>query len=263
MLVLRPVGGLCNRMLAIASAIQLSKDSNQSLKIIWERNAMLNACFSDLFKPLVPGIPLVETQSNQTLIERAWKRLLHLGYSKVIYLTTLTTNQISASSISNHQKILIYGANRFYELGNLSELFIPQDDLSREIAAQKKRLGASAIGLHIRRTDHSHSISKSPTSLFADRIDAEIKINPEALFFLATDDPEEETFLLRKYPNKIITHPKKTLDRNEKEGIKDALVDLLCLAHCVKIYGSYYSSFSFTAARFSGRELVVIGEEGL
>jgi hypothetical protein len=261
MLVLRPVGGLCNRMLAIASAIQLSKDSNQSLKIIWERDAMLNASFADLFKPLPPDISLVETQSNQTLIERIWKRVLHLGYSKVIYLNTLATNQISASSISNRQKILIYGANRFYDLGNLSELFTPQDDLSSAIAIQKKRLGASAIGIHIRRTDHSRSISKSPTSLFAARMDAEIKINPEVLFFLATDDPEEEVYLLRTYPNKIITYPKKTLDRNEREGIKDALVDLMCLAHCVKVYGSYYSSFSFTAARFYGRELMVVGEE--
>jgi hypothetical protein len=86
MLVLRPVGGLCNRMLAIASAIQLAKDSNKSLKIIWERDAMLNASFEDLFKALNLDIPIVETQSDQTLLERIWKRLLHIPYDKVIYL---------------------------------------------------------------------------------------------------------------------------------------------------------------------------------
>jgi hypothetical protein len=260
-LVLRPVGGLCNRMLAIASAIQLAKDSNKSLKVIWERDAMLNASFDDLFKPLSLDIPIVETQSDQTLIERVWKRLLHISYDKIIYLTTLATNQISPSSIVNQKKILIYGANRFYELGDLSGLFISKDEISNLINIQKKRLGSTAIGLHIRRTDHKYSISNSPTQLFIDRIEKEIESDPDVVFFLATDEPEEEKLLTSIFPNKIITFAKKTLNRNEKEGIRDALVDLMCLAHCVRIYGSYYSSFSFTAAWFYGRELVVLGEE--
>jgi hypothetical protein len=262
MLALRPIGGLCNRMLAVASAIHLSKDANKSLKIIWERNPMLNASFEYLFKPLDPDITIIETtQYNQTIIKRAWRRLLDLKYNKVIHLTTLATNKISPSFIMNQQKNLIYGGNRFYELGDLSKIFIPKDAISQVIDTQKKNLGASAIGLHIRRTDHGPSISKSPTRLFVDHIKKEIECDPNVLFFLATDEPQEEILIKTMFPNRIITYSKKTLNRNEKEGIKDALVDLMCLAHCVKIYGSYYSSFSFTAAQFYDRKLVVLGEE--
>ncbi|MDR2121881.1 MAG: hypothetical protein LBP34_02035 [Flavobacteriaceae bacterium] len=42
----------------------------------------------------------------------------------------------------------------------------------------------------------------------------------------------------------------KVLDRNLKQGIQDAVVDMFCLANTQKIYGFYWSSYSEIAAKF-------------
>jgi len=261
MLVLRPVGGLCNRMLAIASAIHLAKDSKKTLKIIWERDPLLNCAFENLFDSLETNINLEERYTKQRFHERVLRRLTHLNFSKVIYMTTLAKNKISPFEIKDQKKTLIYGANRFYELGDLNSIFTIKKEILALIDLQIQRLGSSAVGLHIRRTDHNRAISKSPLSLFIEQIRNEINTKKDVVFFLATDAPGEEETLKKLFPNKILTYSKRSLDRNSKEGIIDALVDLMCLANCTKIYGSYYSSFSFTAARFYNKPLIELIQE--
>ncbi|MFK7806826.1 MAG: hypothetical protein AB8F74_03400 [Saprospiraceae bacterium] len=258
MIVLRPVGGLCNRILAIASAINLSKDAGRPLKIIWERDPMLNCKFEDLFLPLQLDVELIETKTKQRLFERVLRKATHLQFSKVIYMSTLATNNISVTDIERYNKVLIYGANRFYTLGNLNTTFVVKKEIQNLIPLQVQHKKEKVIGLHIRRTDQKRSILKSPTQLFVDRINLHLNLTPDIVFFLATDSPEEEALLIRTFPTNLIYYNKNSLDRNSKEGIVDALVDLICLSKCSKIYGSYYSSFSFTAAEFGNVKLDVL-----
>jgi hypothetical protein len=51
MITLVPIGGLCNKMRAIASAYALACKLQVQLKVIWINNADLGANFADLFKP--------------------------------------------------------------------------------------------------------------------------------------------------------------------------------------------------------------------
>ena len=47
-----PVGGLANRMRAVASAVMLAGKTKSDLSIIWFRDWALNAPFYQLFKPI-------------------------------------------------------------------------------------------------------------------------------------------------------------------------------------------------------------------
>lgn len=47
-----PVGGLANRMRAVASAVMLAGKTKSELSIIWFQDWALNAPFYQLFKPV-------------------------------------------------------------------------------------------------------------------------------------------------------------------------------------------------------------------
>ncbi|HEV2352822.1 MAG TPA: hypothetical protein VGR89_01155, partial [Puia sp.] len=102
------------------------------------------------------------------------------------------------------------------------------------------------IGLHIRRTDNRDSVENSPDFLFENAIRDEIRRDPSAVFFLATDDYTTQSHFTALFgPERILAHPKK-FGRDSVEAIRDAVVDWMLLTKCSKLYCSYYSSFSET-----------------
>lgn len=85
----------------------------------------------------------------------------------------------------------------------------------------------------------------------------EIERDSDTRFFVATDAPEEEALLHQEFPGRIISHAKASLSRNDPRGIKDALIDLYCLAHCRKLIGSHLSSFTEVAANIRGIDCII------
>lgn len=94
--------------------------------------------------------------------------------------------------------------------------------------------------------------------MFIDKAEELLRTDPKAKFFLATDDPSEERLFLDKFGESIIIHRKTSLDRNNPRAIRDAVTDLWFLAHCKKIYGSYWSSFSDVAAMWGNIEKEIL-----
>ena len=96
---------------------------------------------------------------------------------------------------------------------------------------------------------------------YGDMVEAikrELALDPNVVFYLATGSPEEEISLGEVFPGKIVRHKKASYDRNDPKAIRDALIDLYCLANCRKLIGSYYSSFTETASEISGIDKQVI-----
>lgn len=260
---LRPLGGLGNRMLAIASAVTLSKETGRSLTIIWELDEKLNCPFHLLFNP-IPETNVINKSTAIPFFRKIKRHLSHLPYKKVInhkLLNKMVENKTFLDEIHQYDNILLYGANQFYPIENLASLFIPTPSIMKQVRTiQAKFKDCQAIGVHIRRTDHGPSFDKSPTRLFIQKMKEEISNNSETLFFLATDDPQEEMALTQIFGQRILTF-NKTLERNSISGIQNALVDLLCLASCSKIYGSFYSSFSYTSAQMHGAVLYTLTKD--
>lgn len=113
------------------------------------------------------------------------------------------------------------------------------------------------VGIHIRRTDHLAAIEKSSTEAFLKMIDKIICEAPQTKFFLATDDFNEERRLRTLYGNRLIVQLHKEWGRMNREQMTSGIIDFLCLLRCEYILGSHSSVFSYFAAKFGDKELIV------
>lgn len=250
--IVQPLGGLCNRMRVIVGAVSLAQKLNRELMIIWTCDATLNAKFSDLFESI--PYQVVECPLNSI----RYKMLYH-WYKNVRHYTILDDRWISANARGieyNTWRELVEGKNLYLQT-NLDILFDGDYSIFKAKMSVIEELNnvscdENTVGLHIRRTDNANAIKYSPTELFFSKVEEEIHTHPETKFYLATDDPQEEKQFIERFGQRIIIYQKHSLDRNNPVAIKDALIDLYNLSHCRKIYGSYWSSFSDTAALWAG-----------
>lgn len=96
----------------------------------------------------------------------------------------------------------------------------------------------------MRRTDHTDAIANSPLALFAGRMKKNWKRIKKQVF-VATDDKEVRRELKELLPDaKLIFPQSDVIDRDSKEGIEEAFVEMIALSKCRKILGSYNSTFS-------------------
>lgn len=256
MIVIKPLGGLCNRMRVIKSLVAInSYKSNTRIIVLWEKNNELYATFNQLFEK-IPNIKVINTNAITT---------------KIIYFVV---KNILRFKIVNKQTIL----QKFKRTDNINELFflnknniietdidffMPNFSLSffKLLPELQKTVNQfvlhhqlnTTIGLHIRRSDNNVSIKNSPIELFEQKINQELELNNKQQFFLASDSEEVINEFKAKYPNKIITFANNK-SRNEEAGIQEALIELYLLSKTYKVYGSYWSSFSEMAIQLNNNK---------
>lgn len=260
-IIVQPLGGLCNRMRVIVGAISLAQKTGGQLTIIWTQDTTLNARFSDLFEAI--PYKVIECQLS------AWKyKMLYHWYKNVRRYRMMGDQWVSDCARGKKYDIWkdkVEGINLFLQT-NLDILLDGDYSIFKAKESVVRKMNnvvcdKDTIGLHIRRTDNTKAIKYSPTHLFFEKVEEELSRNPQTKFYLATDDPQEESAFVEKFASKILIYNKHSLDRNNPLAIKDALIDLYNLSHCQKIYGSYWSSFSDTAALWSGIEKIELKEE--
>lgn len=79
-------------------------------------------------------------------------------------------------------------------------------------------------------------------------------------FFLATDDAAAEAEIMAAFkPGQVLTYVKKERSRLVVQGIQEALVDVMLLADCPVLIGTYYSSYSETAKMMGWPFYIQIG----
>lgn len=262
---LKPTGGLCNRLLAIDSALSLSKDLSSNLHIHWVQNHYLNASFFELFKPLnVSQVTFTETNKKlllfsdrelykpkQRLYNFVLKRYQGLYFDKVLHgndVKKLAQDQYDFRNFERYESILITSWTRFVSKKIDVSHFQPIEPIQSSINKLTSAFNQHTIGIHIRRSDHELAIRKSPTSLFIEIMNRAIEKNTDTNFFLASDSEEEKKTLQRTFGDRIILHTVEAGDRNSKTGMQAAVVDLFCLSKTSKIFGSFYSTFSLVAS---------------
>jgi len=257
LIILEPVGGLCNRMRAIASALALAKSLDRRLWLLWRRDATLNCVFEELFeKP--PGIERIVTLNSRLAI-RACDVVTSIvcdGRWDEHDVAAWINDGTGPVALQTTRRAFLRSSSLFYQPYDFS-VFRPVNAI-REVISRYREPLKDAIGLHIRRADNDRSRYNSPTELFVTAMNDEILVDPSVRFFLATDSDEEETILSKSFGNRLLTHPKQSLRRDDPAAIRDAVVDLYCLAACRKIYGSFWSSFSETAQKLGAADLHVL-----
>ena len=259
MVIIQPSGGLCNRMRVINSSLELARRKGCKLLVLWYCADELNAPYESLFQP-VKEFKVINFTSLKDL-------------RKLWYQMTART-RISNEDIENHTTdgtldqdffdsirlpTYIFTWEHFYPADEYFKLFKPTDALQKRIDEVTAHFTDDMVSVHIRRTDQINSIAYSKTENFVDLMNREIEANPSVKFFLATDDKEEEAFLRKTFPGRIVSNENRTLRRDSLDGMYDALLDLYCLSRCKKIIGSYCSSFTDTAAALGNIPKIIAG----
>lgn len=259
MLIIQPSGGLCNRMRVINSAYILAEKRGDKLIVLWKNCEELNCPFEELFE-LPPDIKIINFRSNFN----PKKLFLQLTASQRINNAQIEQNKTDGVLHEDFYKALkpkvyLFTWEHFYPSADY-HLFVPIQKIRERILDITKNFGSHAVGVHIRRTDHTWAINNSSSKSFSLAIAEELKKQTDSVFYVATDDAGEEAALKKEFPDKILSNPNKTLSRNSVEGIQDALIDLICLASTTKIFGSYYSSFTDIAADWNKIPKIIIGK---
>ena len=267
MIFIEPMLGLCNRIRVIDSVLALNHERKHSVWVLWLRDADLNCRFDELFKRPA-GVDGVFDFAIATPWGRILKyllpRVLQNAVSRAIHqneMDRMLADGFAFSSLLPLSSVYVRTWDRFYPEKNPSMEF----RLVAELQAAVDNYGIDrrrTVGVHIRRTDNQWR-NHSPTEEFVRLMKEEIDNRPETVFFVATDSREEEEHLKRLFPGRIFSHRKQNLNRNSPDGIKDAVVDLYCLARCGKIIGSHRSSFSEAAAQIGKCPLVIAQKGGL
>ena len=259
-----PTSGLGNRLRIMATSMKLAREGNKKLQIYWNRNFELNARFDKLFEyPLnisVKPIPIrykiwIEMRQFSSKLFGFENWYLSLFKFDFVFLDKMVSDVLQnrlnlQKEVNKAKKILICSCEEvnYFDLVDY-QIFKPVADIQKTIKVMALQFTSATIGIHIRATDHVASIKNSPFYLFENKMHEELRINPEVTFFIATDNEDYQNTLLQKFGKKKILFHTKVFRRDVTEGITDAVVDLFCLSKTSKIYGSYWSSFSYVAGR--------------
>lgn len=271
MLYIEPCAGLGNRFIAMACAYYAAREINQPLTVVWKKESVLAASSEVLFR-LPNDIRIVEI-SQLGLRENAFGQLkgdvvlasirkkcgLILSCDDVAALYTKGGFENIKNLLSKFPNIYIKATNPFYDLSKIPtplSFITPAPTVNERVI---KTMGSGKyIGVHVRRTDHAESIQNSPLELFVEKMKECLDKNPDAKFYVATDDNSVLAELEKTFPEKITTLKDRYLARDHEQGIIDAYIEMLCLSRCEKILGSYNSTFSSMAAMIGNIPLEVV-----
>jgi hypothetical protein len=268
-IVVKPFGGLANRMRSVDSAAILAGIFNIKLNVIWEMSPELNCSFGRLFKPadildvkehIVNGfIARIYDHAYRDLSKIGIK--FPLGFDKYLLdkdFAEIKKNQSDIVEVfASYRSVFVRTFHQFFMNDKSFEIFRPIDELESQIRKFTNKFTQNTIGIHIRRTDNLNSIKFSPIEEFIKLMYEELNRYPDASFYLATDSSNDESKLKEIFGDRIIIR-QKSLSRNSEKGIQDSLVDLYCLSNTKKIIGSFYSSFSDVAAQINHIELKIV-----
>lgn len=273
MIIIEPCAGLGNKLLGLSSAFSVAEKLNRELVVMWKREVGCNVKAGDLFELPVKVIeisengyskePLAQLQGN--LLKKKWrgkaKKFLECGDVEKIKKEQGYGALLEV--IRETPIIYIKAFGPVCELNHESFRFLkPGQGIEKKGAPLFGKISGNTSGVHIRRTDHTEAIANSPLTLFAQKMQAELEKNPAADFFVATDDETVKAELrVLIPPEKLIFNESGIIDRNSKEGLKDAYIEMLSLSKCSQIFGSYNSTFSLLPSYIGNIPLIVVQKD--
>lgn len=261
--VIEALGGLCNRMRSIDSALSLGRELGQPVTLQWFRNSELNCPFSRLF--IFPSniLTVVDIPADgrfgrlRQFVTPYFYQLRGYSYISQAQITAdLHSEDLTRQNLAT-RSVYISTCSRFYENDTPFSNFILAPHIARHVEKYRSVLKHS-IGVHIRRTDNNKSIEAASVDDFINAMEIELSQNSVVQFFVATDEQEVLNRLLTRFGKSIQFHRKRSYSRKNPLAIEDALIDLYALASCRRLIGSYWSSFTDTAMQIGNIETRIV-----
>lgn len=284
--------GLGNRLRALGSAMAFARRTDRVLVLIWEPDQHLNCLYTDLFTSNDEFVV-----SNEFVSDDSWpfrkNNATDSMMKKVKWYNYMRTNGTSPNTaidevkddVSHH----IYVSTCYVIQSPVTPFIIrtqssywqvlrtltPHIDVVRLIERFASYPMSSMIGVHIRgksinadidgvsaadyseesskRTDYWRNLTRVDTFV------AEMRRQPrDQLFYVAADHREVFLRLEWEFPSRVFYTPRRCDDR-DKKCLPFALADILLLARCSSLRGSYWSSFSELSVRIGGGRYLLAG----
>lgn len=274
MIIIEPCAGLGNRLLALSSAYAVAKQLNRELVVLWKREVGCNIKAAELFELPVSVIEVSENgmkkepvaQIKGDMEKKKWRKKASrfLECDDVERIKQEGGYEALLEIIKAEPVIYMKSFGPICELNASSFRFLkPSALIEQKGAALFGQLDAETVGVHVRRTDHTDAIANSPLQLFIEAMKEEIVSGRAKSFFVATDDKTVRDELKEQLPDvRLIFNESGIIDRDSKEGLEDALIEMLALSRCNKILGSYNSTFSLIPSYIGDIPLQVVQRNG-
>jgi hypothetical protein len=272
-IVVKPLAGLANKLRVIESTLSLARQLNIKPHILWVTEWQMIARYDELFEPnelFTISYTDKYTYCRSSFSLKGIKKPVGKIINKLSGIDLMFNDVDIALNVSSGKwniremigecnNVYINTCHNFYPYHYNFAWAKPLPKISKAIDSYLNIIkNNDCIGLHIRRTDNTASIAASTDELFEKAIRKEIEKNNNCVFFLATDDLKTQDHFVQMFgKERILFYPKK-FGRDSVEAIQDAVVDWVLLGKCSKLYCSYYSSFSETAAAITNAEVVVV-----
>lgn len=273
MIIIEPCAGLGNKLLGLSSAYSVAKKLNRELVVIWKREVGCNVKSAELFDLPVKVIEISENGYSKepiahfrgNVMKKKWRnkasRFLECGDVEDIKKKEGFEGVMKV--IEREPVIYLKSFGPICELDASCFSFLkPSSYIEEKGKTLFSQLNENTVGVHVRRTDHTEAIANSPLSLFMDKMRNEVEKSRETTFFVATDDETVKKELREGFADvKLIFNESGIIDRNSKEGLEDAFIEMLALSRCRKILGSFNSTFSLIPSYIGDIPLEVVKKE--
>lgn len=218
-----PDFGLCNRLRGLVGEAAYAKHVGATLHVKWDPMPACPYRYEEMFEPL-QNMVLISDVSDTTQYEC---KSTDVSFFRDVLSKygVKSTRVLNALCIASLRPIASIRAKL------------------RELAAQC----ATALGLHIRRTDlleYAHKYGgPTPMEVYYQAANN----NPDKRIFLACDDPDTLKLFKNKFGNRVFTSM--AFDAVPQEQLRKtsgvhAVLDLYGLAFCTVFEGTQYSSFT-------------------
>ena len=269
-LIVKPWGGLGNRVRVIASFELLARYTGRAFRVCWApSDGFSDETLDELFENEFDQVDAVE-------FTRSGDRSLRLDRFRGTPGDASGEPKTSVEALRDGraQPIVTYegcfrldGALR-PPLPDLPTTFDaeyrtavrswrPVEPIRNSVDAISRQFDSSTVGVHARRGDALHHKETktrarcSTDGAFFRRMDVLLAADSSVRFFLATDCEVTEARFVDRYGDRIQTNDAKRFVPSHvdgpKENQRDAVIDLFALARTQMILGSYASSFSEVA----------------
>jgi hypothetical protein len=269
-LVVKPIGGMCNRLYCLASAVALAKLQNRELIVLWDLKWEFNARLGDIIVDKQYNIIYKDEYNfprrhfDKLFVSfEKYKRNALLFTNERMYAVSReigTTNfqsffgQFAESEIIYIESCFNFIPNRNFKL---TEIFQPTAEILGEMNGELKKLGNNFIGMHIRRTEHQYALDYSPDEVFINNLLTESKSDN---VLLVTDDQKTEDKFVEQFGSRLYIYSKDKR-RDTLKSVKSAMVNIMLLSKSRIIYGSFNSTFSTFPAEYGETPIKILATE--
>ena len=287
--------GLGNRVIPIGCTLNLAAELNYRPVIFWEyAETVGGAKFKDLFDDTNLPFELVEGYEARVMAVTLFHKrpvLSSLHKRVIIKLTNLLVmnqydkrirlvpnmnqydkrgwrgdvegcDQFKERSITDllkYSKIMV-GGNLMFRHGYDLSWLKPAPQIAPHITELKKQFAPNTVGVHIRGTDW---IYIPPIEKIITRMHAEVELDPNVKFFLASDGDKNVGKIVDTFGDRLIMYKNTcSSERRTLQGNQDAVVDLFGLATTSRIIGFGYSTFANLAAMIGNKPILKLTAAG-